>query len=115
MIIIILYDTERPMSETMIDVSPVEQVAALYDEYSKIPTDQGGPGSAVCETFTDWFTQYAPGALTRATMWKWREGKVTGFRSKYTLNYIRRLSPPDSKQYELAGKWLDAMYPQYEE
>jgi hypothetical protein len=106
---------EQPMTEAMIENSQVEQVSALYDEYSKIPTDEGGPGSAVYETFLDWFCKYAPGALTRVTLWKWHTGKVESFRSRYTLDYIRRLSPVDSKQFELAGKWLAAMFPKYED
>ena len=103
------------MAETMIENSQLEQVAALYNEYSKIPVEDGGPGSPVYATFTEWFTRYAPGALTHVTLWKWHTGQVESFRSRYTLDFIRRMSPEDSKQFELAGKWLAAMYPTYEE
>lgn len=103
------------MAELMIENSPKEKVMSLYKEYSEIPADQGGPGSFEAVAFADWFCKFAPGALNRVTLWKWREGQAESFRSKYALDYIRRLSPVDSKQFELAGKWLAAMFPKYED
>jgi hypothetical protein len=104
------------MADTMIEENAqLTEVARLYEEYAAIPADDGGPGSLSYVEFERWLTKYAPGAITRVTLWKWHTGKVESFRSRYTLDYIRRQSPPDSKQFELAGKWLAAMYPTYDE